>query len=261
MEYTSPVDVPRPVAVSMGRTLGISPIVYLSASNAGSTMSVWDHLDVLAESAAAFGYVGATPARLAEILLEHLSFRNADLVLVALVPDPMSHVAAPPGFNWFVHLEPFTPALVDGPGAHDDITHREPLRLGFSRCYRNHRDPSSRWMLWDDLQLDLVDRQAREQGMDALIVLNGEGRVASVGSWTVLLDIGDRFVTPPLSEGALDTPWRRHVLYSGEATESPLKVDSLTSDENVVVLSPWGDQRPAVIVEAPVVTESSQVTC
>ncbi|MCB1255895.1 MAG: aminotransferase class IV [Microthrixaceae bacterium] len=249
-EYSSLSDLPRPVAVSMGRELGISPVTYLNPSIGNSTISVWDHLDVLSESATLLGYAGATPARLAELLLEYGPLGGPDCTLVALVPDPTSHVAAPPGLNWFLHAEAFRPS---GDSSTQRDTARGPLakshRTGISAHRRNHRDPSTRVQLWDDIIANLTKAEASQAGLDAMVVLNVDGRVASTGVCTVMLELGERYVTPPLSEGALDTPWRRNILYSGEAVEMRLTLENLRNADMVLCLSPWGEEYRLDLVE------------
>lgn len=250
-EYSTLSDLPRPLAVAMGRELGISPVVHLNPSLGSSTISVWDHLEVLSDAADLLGYAGATPAVLAEALLEHAPFGGPDCTLVALIPDPTSHRAAPPGLNWFLHAERFerAPGETMGHGGTGD-PERAPYRVGVSEQRRNHHDPASRILLWDDLLVELARREAASLGLDSMLILNVEERVASVGFCAVMLQLGDRYVTPPLSEGAVDTPWRRHVLYSGEAVEMRLTLDNVRDADRVFCLSPWGEEYRLTLVES-----------
>lgn len=234
IHYDTLTDVPRALAVQMGRELGISPVAYLGSPIGSTGLSIWDHLETLADAATTIGYSGVSTAKLASDLLDHFHLGEGLYSLLALVPDPTAHRAMPPGFSWLLHVERFDPRPRYGLG--------NPLRVGVSTERRNGYDPANRLLTWDDPITRLGGREAVWAGLDMMVHLNTEGRVASVADCAVLVSVDGRFVTPPLAEGALDTAWRRHLLLSGEATEAPLTIEALQSSEQRVCLTPWGEQ-------------------
>lgn len=252
ISYTDADQVPHDVAVTMGRSLGISPIAYvrlpIGESTADSVAGGDDlviQLEPLLDAAAALGYEGVT----ADVLLAHLANGERSVpstssderehgrplvhALVALLPDPMSHKAAPPETHWMIHTEFVR------------LDHAEPLVAAVSSHRWDERSPVSSVLLWDDPVRELASREAHDAGRDAAVLLNTHDRIAGLDVGTLVAEIEPAvLVTPPLADGAIDTAARRRMIVSGEAIERPLVFDDLDGGTSIICVYPWHDRIP-----------------
>ncbi|MGB3412592.1 MAG: aminotransferase class IV [Microthrixaceae bacterium] len=218
-------ELPDRIKVELGRLLGMSPAVYLRGVE-----QLEVQVDVLGRGAAVLGYLGFDRVQMLAELTAAVAGHSEDVLVASLLPSPASHKAAPPGENWFLNIDGFEP------GAASETSGSE-LSLGVSPLSRNHHSPSANVLLLDDLELDLADRT----GTDATLWLNSYGNVACADRSTVVIREGHAAFTPPLSDGAIESGWRRQVVASGTVVESSIPLARLLAAEGIAVLTPWGE--------------------
>ena len=81
----------------------------------------------------------------------------------------------------------------------------------------------------------------RAQGIDDAILLNDAGRPATMLSSNLFAVIGDRVLTPPLTEGCLEGVVRGFLLEQGMAQEALLTIEAVwDADELFATNSVWG---------------------
>lgn len=273
VRYSDASEVPQDMAVEMGRALGISPIAYLGSPRGFPPVDPVDQLVPLVEAAALLGYRGVDAegllSRLAEVQGDVATPLADTTVFVALVPDPTSHRAAPPGERWFCHFESLGTDTADMPGRSTGLgcdrwgwavdlrwPHVDPRRPGAVVVdqRRNRTSRVSSVLLWDDPVADLAHRSAVEAGAAMAILLDTVGHVAGLDSGTLLVELPTDggpgasrssrtgLVTPPLGDGAIDTVWRRTSIRSGEVVERTLDPEDLMDADRLVCVYPWGDR-------------------
>lgn len=117
---------------------------------------------------------------------------------------------------------------------------RAPLRLATSQWRHNERSPVGSLLLASDGEFWQHHRVATEAGYDGALVLNLKDQPARVGRGALFVLTGGVLTTPPLSEGAPDTPWRDLVARRLDAIERPLAQRDLAAALGVAVLSEAG---------------------
>jgi branched-chain amino acid aminotransferase len=95
----------------------------------------------------------------------------------------------------------------------------------------------------------LSQRMAKEAGFDDALLLNAEGNLVEAATANLFIFDGEKFVTPPLSEGALPGVTRRVVLELLEKNylafeERPLKVSELLIAQEAFLTSALKEVMP-----------------
>lgn len=211
------------IKVEMGRLLGMSPVVYLRGTEQLETQ-----VDVLELGAKSLGYLDFDPAAILAELIIAIEEHSSDLLVASLMPGPTSHKAAPPGVDWFLHVEEFMPHCLAA----------EPFSLAVASSVRDNCSPSANVLLLDDLELALGSRM----DSNAMLWLNIEGNVACADQSAVLVTERDFTYTPPLSDGAIESGWRRSAIASGAAVEASISPERLRAAQEVVLITPWGER-------------------
>lgn len=100
---------------------------------------------------------------------------------------------------------------------------------------RNEFSPMSRLKSLNYGDGLLARREAAAAGADDAVLLNTQGRVAETSIASLFLYLEGRWLTPPVSEGALPGVRRQQILAAGLAEEAPLTPASLASAGALVV--------------------------
>jgi branched-subunit amino acid aminotransferase/4-amino-4-deoxychorismate lyase len=217
-------SIPSEVAVLMGTALGMSPACHLRG-----TALLDEHLSLLIEAAVTLGYDGVDPAQL-RVALAGLG--AGEQVVVALVPGPVAHRAAPPGEDW---------SLVRWPA---DPPQHEPIDAPLSATPRNHLSPVSGTLLLDDTELLAGSRAAAVRGGDACLWTDLDGRLSCLDRGALVLRAEGRLVTPAEACGAVRTAWRQALVEVGALVEAELRPDDLARADSASCLQPWGSAQP-----------------
>ena len=236
----------------LGLLLGISPVVYINADPELAVdrvaQTVQAHVQVLSEAAQTLGYTGFDPAlaasQIAAALLGPAQDGSAQdgsgqqpYLSAALIPSAKSHKAAPPGGDWFMHLDGFTPPRVLSP---DSPTG---LRVSLASHRRNQSSPAARLLLSQDTEL-IAGRVQSEQ-TDATLWLNLEGNVACIDEHSVFVRMSNATIlTPPLQDGAIHSACRSAQIESSGAQEQSLTLADLLGAQSITCLTPWGQTVP-----------------
>ena len=241
----------------LGLLLGISPVVYINADPELAVdrvaQTVQAHVQVLSEAAQTLGYTGFDPALAASQIAAALlgpaqdgpapdgsaqdGSRRQPYLSAALIPSASSHKAAPPGGDWFMHLDGFTPPRVLSP---DSPTG---LRVSLASHRRNQSSPAARLLLSQDTEL-IAGRVQSEQ-TDATLWLNLEGNVACIDEHSVFVRMSNAtLLTPPLQDGAIHSACRSAQIESSGAQEQSLTLADLLGAQSITCLTPWGQTVP-----------------
>jgi len=97
----------------------------------------------------------------------------------------------------------------------------------------NPNSPLSRHKSLSALEKVLARAEASQAGCHEAILLNIHGRVAEGAASNLFLRRGDRWLTPPLTEGCLPGIMRRQVMRERGAAEAPLRVTDLLNADGV----------------------------
>ena len=223
----APGAISAEVAVLMGTALGISPACHLR----GDAM-LGEHLDLLADAAATLGYHGVDAPALADALGD---LAGGDSV-IALVPGPAAHRAAPPGDDW---------SLVRWPAARGAAG---PIDAAVSPTPRNHLSPATGVLLLDDTELSAGARAAQRAGRDGCVWVDLDGRLSCLDQGALVLRFDGRLVTPSAGCGAVRTAWRDALVRGGSLEEGELVLADLRRADSAACLQPWATVRPVARV-------------
>jgi branched-chain amino acid aminotransferase len=83
----------------------------------------------------------------------------------------------------------------------------------------------------------LASRLAKERGFDEALLVTPHGRLLEGPTSSILLALGGRLVTPPLSEHVLDSITRRRLLAVADVAEEPLTLDDLRRATGAALVS------------------------
>ena len=236
----------------LGLLLGISPVVYINADPELAVdrvaQTVQAHVQVLSEAAQTLGYTGFDPAlaasQIAAALLGPAQDGSAQdgsgqqpYLSAALIPSASSHKAAPPGGDWFMHLDGFTPPRVLSPDSPDG------LRVSLASHRRNQSSPAARLLLSQDTEL--IAGSVQSEQTDATLWLNLEGHVACIDEHSVFVQMSNATIlTPPLQDGAIHSACRSAQIESSGAQEQSLTLADLLGAQSITCLTPWGQTVP-----------------
>ena len=241
----------------LGLLLGISPVVYINADPELAVdrvaQTVQAHVQVLSEAAQTLGYTGFDPALAASQIAAALlgpaqdgpapdgsaqdGSRRQPYLSAALIPSASSHKAAPPGGDWFIHLDGFTPPRVLSP---DSPTG---LRVSLASHRRNQSSPAARLLLSQDTEL--IAGSVQSEQTDATLWLNLEGHVACIDEHSVFVQMSNATIlTPPLQDGAIHSACRSAQIESSGAQEQSLTLADLLGAQSITCLTPWGQTVP-----------------
>ena len=164
------------------------------------------HMERLADGCAALGLPAPDPA--ACTVAAQAALQAADL------EDARAAVrltwTAGGGGRGLDRPEPVAPRLyvAASPAAET----REPATLALSAVRRNAGSPTSRWKTLSYLDNVLARAEARAQGADEAVMLDGDGQVACAAAANLFWVTGGRLFTPDTACGALAGTVRRRVL-------------------------------------------------
>jgi branched-chain amino acid aminotransferase len=105
-----------------------------------------------------------------------------------------------------------------------------PLRLWPTEIRRNDTAPTSRLKTLGYLDAVLAAREAAEHGYDEALFRNTKGAVACAGTGNLFAILGERLVTPPLTDGVLDGIIRAEILRLAPACALACEERSLPLD-------------------------------
>ncbi|WP_297369282.1 aminotransferase class IV [Acidocella sp.] len=108
-----------------------------------------------------------------------------------------------------------------------------PVRLVTSTLRRDETSPLSQIKTLNYLPGVLARLEAAERGADDAVLLNHAGRVAETSAASLFVKRGGRWLTPPVTEGALPGVCRAVLLERGQVTEAPLTLAELASAEAI----------------------------
>ena len=217
-ELHAPEALSSELAVLMGAALGISPACHLR----GDAL-LDEHLRLLAASASTLGYEGVTASALRDSIGD---LSDDEPTVVALVPGPAAHRAAPPGDDW---------ALVRWGS---EVDAGSAIDAELSPTPRNHLSPVAGVLLLDDTELLAGTRAAQSAGGEASVWTDLDGRLSCVDQGTLVLRLDGRLVTPSTACGAIRTAWRDELVQRGELEERELVVDDLRHAEGAAPHQP-----------------------
>jgi branched-chain amino acid aminotransferase len=95
----------------------------------------------------------------------------------------------------------------------------------------------------------LAVRLAKEQGADEALFVTPHGRVLEGPTWTFFWVAGGRLLTPPLSDGILDSITRRRLLEECEVTEAPCTLDDVRAAAEAFIASSVREVLPIAAVD------------
>jgi branched-chain amino acid aminotransferase len=95
----------------------------------------------------------------------------------------------------------------------------------------------------------LATRLAAERGFDEALFVTPHGRVLEGPTSTLFVVLGERLVTPPLSERVLDSITRRAVLAVCEVDEEVVTVDDLRRASGAFLASTTREAQPVARIE------------
>jgi branched-chain amino acid aminotransferase len=107
----------------------------------------------------------------------------------------------------------------------------------------------------------LAGRMAREQGFDEALFVTPHGRVLEGPTWTFFWVRDGRLLTPPLSDGILDSITRARLLEEVDVTESPCTLDDVRGAQEAFIASSVRELLPiAAVDEIPLPEAPGPVT-
>jgi branched-subunit amino acid aminotransferase/4-amino-4-deoxychorismate lyase len=95
----------------------------------------------------------------------------------------------------------------------------------------------------------LATRLAQERGFDEALLVTPHGRLLEGPTSSIVLALGGRLVTPPLSEHVLDSITRRRLLEVSDVAEEPLTLDDLRRATGAALVSTTREVQPVERVE------------
>lgn len=113
------------------------------------------------------------------------------------------------------------------------------LCIARSTC-RNEHSRLSRLKTLNSLESVIARREALARGFDEAVVLNTRGRVAEATAANLFLRLGDRWLTPPIAEGALPGVVRGELLAARFATEEIVTETDLLGAEQLLLTNSLG---------------------
>ena len=118
------------------------------------------------------------------------------------------------------------------------VSPAEPLRACLSaRVTRWSASPLNRFKTLSYLENRLLQIEAGEQQAFEALALNESGRLTDGGRTTLLLRKDDRWLTPPVEDGALPGIARGLLLEAGLAEEARLRPEDLSKAEGAVLVN------------------------
>lgn len=109
--------------------------------------------------------------------------------------------------------------------------HREPVRLGLREHGRHAASPLAGVKVTSWLTNVWALREAQENGLDEVVMLNERGEVAECTAANVFCVRGDRVATPPLSSGCLEGVTRSILMEIGAAAGAPVEERTLLPED------------------------------
>ncbi|MGZ8647426.1 MAG: aminotransferase class IV [Solirubrobacteraceae bacterium] len=95
----------------------------------------------------------------------------------------------------------------------------------------------------------LAGRLAREQGFDEALFITPHGRVLEGPTWTFFWVSDGRLLTPPLSDGILDSITRARLLDELAVSESPCTLDDVRAADEAFIASSLREVTPIATVD------------
>jgi branched-chain amino acid aminotransferase len=95
----------------------------------------------------------------------------------------------------------------------------------------------------------LAGRLASEQGADEALLVTPHGRVLEGPTWTFFWVAGGRLLTPPLTDGILDSITRRRLLDECDVTEAPCTLEDVGAAEEAFIASSVREVMPIAAVD------------
>jgi branched-chain amino acid aminotransferase len=96
----------------------------------------------------------------------------------------------------------------------------------------------------------LAGRLAKEQGADEALFVTPHGRVLEGPTWTFFWVAGGRLLTPPLSDGILDSITRARLLEECDVSDAPCTLDDVRAAEEAFIASSVREVMPIAAVDA-----------
>jgi para-aminobenzoate synthetase/4-amino-4-deoxychorismate lyase len=125
----------------------------------------------------------------------------------------------------------------------------EPIHIGYAT------DPVSSgdvWLYHKTTRRDVYERARRSRpDCDEVILWNERVEVTESTSANIVVELGGRRYTPPVSSGLLAGTFRAHLLQNGEITERELTIDDLSSATGLWLINSVRGWQRAVIVDPP----------
>ena len=233
-------DLPPELTILFGTSLGLSPVCYPR-----ERLLLRQNLDILGRAAESVGYSSFD----ADEAAEAISRIDAPESVVALVPSPADHRAAPPGNDWLLVAAPFS-----APDASD------PLHLGVSIHRRNHHNPTINTLFLGDGELLAGTREAIAIGLDDVVWLNLDDNVSCIASGALFAKIDTEVVTPPLADGVPESAWRAACIDETGAVELHLDIKELLAAQSVACVWPWGSAQAVGTIDQTSYANASLAT-
>ena len=95
----------------------------------------------------------------------------------------------------------------------------------------------------------LAGRIAKEQGADEALLVTPHGRVLEGPTWTFFWVAGERLLTPPLTDGILDSITRARLLEELDVTEAPCTLDDVRAAQEAFIASSVREVMPISAVD------------
>jgi branched-chain amino acid aminotransferase len=95
----------------------------------------------------------------------------------------------------------------------------------------------------------LAGRIAKEQGADEALLVTPHGRVLEGPTWTFFWVVGGRLLTPPLTDGILDSITRARLLEELDVTEPACTLDDVRAAEEAFIASSVREVMPISAVD------------
>lgn len=126
----------------------------------------------------------------------------------------------------------------------------QPLSIGISaEVTRFSESPLNRFKTLSYLENRLLQREAAARGLFEVIALNEWERLTDGGRCSLFLQLEGRWVTPPVSEGALPGIAREALLEAGWAEVRSLRREAFDSAERAVLVNALRGAMPVALAE------------
>ena len=243
--HGGPAEGPRIAALDRGLQLGDGVFDTLTAFS-GTAFALDRHLARLVRSAAAIGII-VEEEHIGALIAEVLAGVGARH---AIIRTTVTRGAAGRGL-WPATVGEPTILVTAQPWTADLAG--QPARLVASSIRRNEHSPLSRLKSLAYLDNILAAREAAAAGADDAVLLNTAGRVACTTIANLFALTGDRLLTPPAGDGALDGIVRGLVLEDAgalglRADETSLTVDDLAAADAVFLTNSVRLVRPVTAI-------------